>query len=436
MNDDSDPTRESYASSRITIASDVPQAAWTESLLEFAEESVTRPLIRSDLLPGDSFDEPAPTELVGQTLQTLQTLQSARSTAARSEKTIDLARKTLFVDQIGAPRTTRFAIRGLLGEGSFGRVYLAYDQDIGRDVAVKVFKEAAANRDGDVAREVQIAGRIDHPGVPPIYDVGRGDDGHVYCVMKRLHAIELAEIIDGLKAGEPEMHRRYPFYRRGQMIVQLLRILVAAHIQGILHRDIKPKNLLVGASDELMLIDWGIAVDMEKCSGVGRLAGTPWYMAPEQVARQPLDGRTDVFAVGAVLYEFLCLQEACPKEQDVVSLLAAIPTHKPPQMDRIHHPVQGCAPSEYLAVVNKALARKPDDRFASAADMLRQLEDVQAGVFNAMCPRTTIKSRLHRLMRWLDRNPERNVVLLLLSVVTGVTTLTAIGLLIGLALAG
>ena len=340
-----------------------------------------------------------------------ETQPSSGDSAGPGLTTIDLAREMLFRHPGDQADRARFAIRELLGEGSFGRVYLAFDHDIGREVAVKVFKALETVGEGDVAREVQIAGQIDHPGVPAIYDVGRGDDGNAYCVMKRLHAIELEEIINGLKACDPEMHAKYPFHRRCQLGVGLLRILVTAHARGIVHRDIKPQNILVGTSGEVMLIDWGIAVDLSKGDGSERVAGTPCYMAPEQVRGEALDARTDLFAVGAVLYEFMSLELACPDEEDIVALLQAISTHKPPPLHLMHHPVQGGVPAEYVGIVHRALARKPDDRFASAADMLNALENAAAGVFDVSCSITQIKAPMHRVMRWIDANPIRNTVL-------------------------
>ncbi len=406
---------------RITVATD----ADVQALDDFMGESETRPLVRAGVSLQDSFYEDAVTELVGQTIRS--ELVAEPLPAAR----VELGRSALFGDDVSSPGDARFAVRGVLGEGSFGRVVLAYDRDIGREVAVKLFKNDPNATQGDVASEVQLTGRIDHPGVPPIYDVGMGDDGQVYLVMKRLEAMDLAEVISDLKAGDPATHKRYPFYQRGQLVVQLLRILVAAHARSILHRDIKPANLLVGLSGELMLIDWGVAIDLQAADGAGRICGTPSYMAPEQTTRSALDARTDLFAVGAVLYELMCLEMACPADEEMGALLKAIPRHRPRQMDRIHHPTQGCAPSEYLAVVNRALARNPADRFSSAAEMLQTLENVQAGIFNAICPRTTIKSRMHSLMRWLDYNPERNVSLLVVGLLSAMLGLVGVGLVVG-----
>ena len=366
----------------------------------------------------------------------IETVRSAEGADEGVTDTVDLGRMLVLGRGASKGADPRFTIRGLLGEGAFGRVFLAHDRDIDREVAVKVFKLAPGETTEDVAREVQIAGRIEHPGVPPVYDVGVGDDGQVYCVMKRLEAEDLSDILRRLKAGDPDTHAKYSFYRRAQWVVQLLRILKAAHAKGILHRDVKPANLLVDACGELMLIDWGIAIDLRETDGSGYLCGTPWYMAPEQVCRGALDERTDLFAVGAVLYELLALELACPRADTVEALLAAIPTHTPPAVDGIAHPAQGCAPSEYYAVVRRALERAPEDRFASAEEMLEALVHTQEGVFEIICPRTSIKSRLHRLMRWLDREPTRNVLLLRASIWGGAAALIGCGLLAGLLLAG
>jgi eukaryotic-like serine/threonine-protein kinase len=327
---------------------------------------------------------------------------------------------------------SRFKILKVLGEGAAGRVYLAFDSDIGREVAIKFYRGAATGLSEDIAREIRISGRVVHPGVTPVYDVGQGDDGEYYCVMKHLVGCTLGDLIERLRAGDQEVHTRFTFLQRANMIVQLLRVLVATHKLGIIHRDIKPENIVIGPVGDLSLIDWSIALDTSEGDGSGTVCGTPSHMAPEQAMGAATDERTDVYGVAATFYELLCLDISAPEVgSDLVSLLTAIPKFIPRRVDSVQHHSQGYVPSEYADLLERALARDPKDRYPNALSMLQALEQIQNGRFQATCPRTSIKSRLHRLMRWLDLNPHRNVSILWTGIVGTAIVLVVLGITIG-----
>ena len=134
--------------------------------------------------------------------------------------------------------------------------------------------------------------------------------------------------------------------------------------------------------------------------------GTPNFMAPEQLTLKELDGRADLFGVAAMAYQFLSLHGWHPYSDDIKVYLNQKLTHQPKMIDRVFHQAQGYVPSEYKAWVHKGLSLSPEDRHQSASEMLKELEDIQNGIFCVVCPRTFIKHWNHRYLKALDRHPE------------------------------
>ena len=141
---------------------------------------------------------------------------------------------------------------------------------------LRVGRRCRAGRD-----EVWISGRIDHTRIPTIYDAGL-DECKPYFVMRYFKGRPLNELIRALQTEVVCAHARCPFFKRAELIIQLLHILAASHRQGILHRDIKPENILLSANEEHYLINWGVAIDLNKENGVGARSGTPADLSPEQ----------------------------------------------------------------------------------------------------------------------------------------------------------
>jgi serine/threonine protein kinase len=179
----------------------------------------------------------------------------------------------------------------VLGTGGMGVVERAEDVDIGRPVAIKRLLPEATHPFG-VARfvsEIRIVGSLDHPNVVPIHDVGVDDDGRYFFVMKYVEGQTLADVIDKLAAGDPLTHAFWTFERRAELMIAVLQALEYAHERGVIHRDVKPENIMVGSHGEIRLMDWGIAKHVgvqEPGEANGALIGTPAYMSPEQADRR------------------------------------------------------------------------------------------------------------------------------------------------------
>ena len=268
----------------------------------------------------------------------------ARSQSAASDPTwsVDLAAPAPLGPDLGE----RFEARGLLGRGATGAVWRAYDRVIGETIAVKLLPTGSLER---IGREIRLARRISHRNVVRIHDLVDTPSGP---------AIGM-ELVDGVPLGGLLGRERLPLSAAIRIGRQLCDGLAAAHAQGVVHRDLKPANVLVDAAGRIKIADFGLAELTG--GGEGKLAGTPSYMAPEQTTGAPVDHRTDLWAVGVILYEMLCGRLPFIAE-DAARLYASIRDAEPPRPRTLVPDL----PEEIEAIVLRALAKRPDDRPASA----------------------------------------------------------------------
>jgi serine/threonine protein kinase len=249
-----------------------------------------------------------------------------------------------------------YRVGTLLGEGGMGQVYRATDTRLGREVAVKILPADIADNPGRRARflrEARVLAGLTHPNVLTIYDVG---DGYI-----------VTELLEGKSLREGSLSQRKAI----EVISDTADGLAAAHALGIIHRDVKPENILVTNDGRTKLLDFGIA----KCddsvgtwSGTtttltesGLLIGTICYMSPEQVRGQGVDHRSDIFSLGLVLYEALAGRRAFAGASPAETM-AAIATNDPPELpDNV--------PEGLRQIVSRCLQKDPADRFQSAKDL-------------------------------------------------------------------
>jgi serine/threonine protein kinase len=194
---------------------------------------------------------------------------------------------------------SRYRIRRLLGIGGMGAVYRARDEELDRDVALKLIRSEIADNPAALERfkrEVQLSSRVTHKNVLRVYDLAESD-GVKFLSMQFVDGVDLSTVLkrDG----------RLPVARFVRLWRQILEGLRAAHEQGVVHRDLKPQNVMVDATDRVYVTDFGLAKSLEQ-SGVtqtGAIVGTPYYMSPEQVKGAPVDHRSDIYSAGVLLYE-------------------------------------------------------------------------------------------------------------------------------------
>jgi serine/threonine-protein kinase len=263
-------------------------------------------------------------------------------------------------------------IEALIGRGGMGVVYRAEQVRYGRKVALKVLAPELAADEGFRNRfeqEWRTAARLEHPHIVPIYEAGEAD-GVLYIAMRYVEGIDLTALLASAGRLDP---------RRALGIVGQVGVaLDAAHAQGLVHRDVKPANILLASGsglegDHVYLTDFGVAKQTSTPGGLtktGLFIGTIDYAAPEQIEGKPLDGRADVYALGCVLYQ--CLTGALPYEKDSeVAMLYAHLMEPPPSL-RAKRPE---LPAELDRVIAKALAKAPDDRYATCRALV---EDARA----------------------------------------------------------
>ena len=260
----------------------------------------------------------------------------------------------------------KYVIKSELGRGAMGVVYLAEDPRLGRKVALKTMSPSVAG-DPELLqrfyREAQSAGQLSHPNIVIIHDIDEAD-GTPFIAMEFLEGETLERIIAA--------RRDVPIVRKLDIMIQTCKALHYAHQHGIIHRDVKPANIVVLTDGLVKIVDFGIArVTGGSMTRTGLVMGTPMYMAPEQVLGQQVDARSDIFSVGVILYELLAYQNpfAAP---DIPSILYKISEQSPPPLSTA---LPGCPP-QLENVVMKALARSPEDRPQSANDLAFDLQQV------------------------------------------------------------
>jgi len=276
-----------------------------------------------------------------------------------------------------APPIGRYEIVGELGRGAMGVVYQARDPQLGRVVAIKTLRadlglppEEFAKLKKRFYQEATAAGRLTHPGIVAIHDVIELEDTP-YIVMEFIEGRTLADLL--ATEGAPDPHRAVAIVR------QICAALEYAHAHGVVHRDIKPANILVGPGEAAKLGDFGIArITGSEATRTGVVLGTPGYLAPEQIRGERIDGRGDLFSLGVVLYEALTGVNPF-KAEDLATVLYRI-VHETPVPACERNPA---IPPALSAVVERAMAKEPDARYATAsafADALaRGLEPPTAG---------------------------------------------------------
>ena len=281
---------------------------------------------------------------------------------------------------IGSTLAERYVIEDLIGEGGMGRVYRARHAELPRRFAIKIlFGELAALSDmrARFRMEAESAARLDHPNLVPVVDVGETDEGLLYLAMDYVDGRSLAAIID--EEGPLDAARATSLARR------LCRGLQHAHERGMVHRDFKPDNVLVVEKDGVevpRIADFGLAVLTEDAGGgAGRLTrkgetmGTPPYMSPEQLTGRAVDARSDLFSLGVVLYEMLTART--PFEGTMFEMVRQIATEAPPAMSARAPEV--AVPPELERVAQRLMATRPEDRYASAAEVIADLDAVALG---------------------------------------------------------
>lgn len=278
-----------------------------------------------------------------------------------------------------APHPTqigKYKVTGTIGAGAMGVVYRADDPVSGRMLAIKTLRLAdQSDVEGFQAcerfrREGKAGAALSHPNIVKVHEYGEAD-GLAYIAMDFIEGASLRDL--NARQG------RWPLPQAFHLIYQLLDALEHLHKRGIVHRDIKPSNLMVDARNHLTITDFGIArVENSTLTQVGTVLGTPWYMSPEQITEMPVDGRSDLFSVGILLYEMLTGLNPFKAEQlmTVLDKIVVVPHAAPSSF------VTGLPPALDV-LFERALAKKPIDRFQKAEEFRSALKELQSSLLPA-----------------------------------------------------
>jgi serine/threonine-protein kinase len=264
-----------------------------------------------------------------------------------------------------------------IGQGGMGIVHRATQLSLGRQVAVKTLKptktsESAAMK---LLREAWILGELEHPNVMPVYDVGLDDNGRPLVVLKHVQGVVWRRLMNDAAAVRARGGARDVMEFNLGILMQVCHAMAFAHSRGIIHRDLKPDNVMIGEFGEVYVLDWGLALSLrDDASGRlplasalgGEIAGTPCYMAPEMMRGDALDARTDVYLLGAVLYELLSGAPPHAADDPLDMLHLALASRPPPPPG---------APAELVAIALKAMSPAPADRHPTAEALRLALMD-------------------------------------------------------------
>ena len=261
-------------------------------------------------------------------------------------------------------RIGRYRIERVLGKGAFGTVYRAYDETLKRPVAIKVPHCSLVERPEDIELyldEAQVLARLDHPAIVPVYDVGQTEDGLCYVVSKFIEGSDLAKRIKEKPLSHSEA---------AELVATIAEALHHAHRHMIVHRDVKPGNILIDTAGKSYLADFGLALKEEAFGAGSGWAGTPAYMSPEQARGEGhlVDGRADIFSLGVVFYELLTATRPFwgTNREEIIDRIRSLDARPPRQLD-------DSIPKALERICLKALSKRATDRYTTALDMAEDL---------------------------------------------------------------
>ncbi len=274
-----------------------------------------------------------------------------------------------------------------IARGGMGRIIAATDEELGRRITIKELLAPGGRLERRFAREIRITARLEHPAIIAVHEAGCWPDGTPFYTMKHVEGRAFDKVIE--QAGEYE--------DRIQLLPHVLAVadaLAYAHTERVIHRDLKPANVLIGGFGETVVIDWGLAKDLAHESGdegegdstlsgdgdvtvAGEAMGTPAYMAPEQARGEPVDERTDVYALGAMLYHLLAghMPYLDAEPRDGAQLVGMVRGGPPTALGELAPEV----PPDLLAIVDKAMARLPERRYPTAKELAGDLRKFTTG---------------------------------------------------------
>jgi len=281
----------------------------------------------------------------------------------------------------------RFVLKREIGSGGSGRVVRAYDGLLGRRVAMKILRADPDVEPESLSRfiaEAQATGQLEHPNIVPIYDFGVLPNGNVFYTMREVEGESLRQVLNDVQNGRDEAREEYTLVRLLNILRQVTQATRYAHVRSVIHRDLKPDNIMLGDYGEVLVMDWGLAQIIESRQGFefekpsssssGQTLGTPSYMPPEQAKGdlERVDERSDIYSLGAILYEILTLEPPFRGDGPLDVMWAVVDSDLDPPSERA--PENRQVPDELERICLKAMAKDQQDRYQSARTFHDDLE--------------------------------------------------------------
>ncbi len=312
----------------------------------------------------------------------------------------------------------RYAVKKFHARGGMGEVWQAEDLDIGRPIALKRLRFERTDQAARFLAEAQITGQLEHPGIVPVHDLGTDEDNRPFYIMSFVGGRTLKDVIADYYSPHPSgtEPREVQRLRLLEAFVKICQTVAYAHSKGVIHRDLKPDNVMLGPYGETVVLDWGLAKvqgrpeepapagyvhlsggDTSTATQYGTVIGAPPYMAPEEAEGKATeaDERTDVYLLGGTLYEILTgrAPRQGSSKDEMIELARTVPPVPPRQ-------VNAQVPRALDAICMRALAHRKQDRYASAAELAQEVQRYLAGepvaAFAEPCPA--------RAWRWCKRH--------------------------------
>ncbi|MFT5130568.1 MAG: serine/threonine protein kinase [Rhodothermales bacterium] len=338
--------------------------------------------------------------LVSNVLQSAQAIATMDSDSEPSLPGKDLACFQATLKR--SPGEERYDIGDELGEGGMGAVHVAFDADFLRESAMKVILPELRENAGAIGsflREARVAAELEHPNIIPVHDIGYREDQGIFFTMKLVRGERLIDILHNLELEDPAYKEKYDFYTLLTIFRKVCDAVAFAHSHNILHRDIKPHNIMVGDYGEVLLMDWGLAKRIgfdSHCDAAlsfarrfmpgaststenGIIKGSPAYMSPEQASGEPdvVDARSDIFLLGATLYHIFTFFPPYLGDDiyEIIEKAREADYFDPQEMDTGMLDI----PEELCQIIKEAMAADPNDRYQSVNDLIAELDILLRG---------------------------------------------------------
>lgn len=281
------------------------------------------------------------------------------------------------LEEGGEGERTRFEIAGEAGSGGSARVYRLLDRSLGRTIALKLLRGRARNKQGVKQRfvhEARVTAMLEHPNIVPVYDIGVTDDDRLYFLMKNVSGVSVGDAIRAARQGAEVPTDFRTIENRLRILLKVCDALAFAHHRGYIHQDIKPDNIMLGPFGEVLVLDWGCALgERERGRGAAGTYGTPAYMSPEQARREGADERSDVYCLGATLYQMVTLHH--PTWSEDPDEFWEMKRHG--RLSPLPEEIRESVPGAVLAIARKAMAADPDRRYQSVIAFQNALSEYQ-----------------------------------------------------------